>query len=121
MVRVAMTLQPCPVCGIPLGHRETCPSPSCPCYGLRSDSSEAELAALAWRARPSVAASRAMAGGRYDCGDPDCACCSGDGCSLDSQSRTMPGRAALEIIERGAWLDMMAARGRVIDLEVEHK
>jgi hypothetical protein len=90
MVPVAMT--PCPVCQIPLAFSETCPSPSCPCYGMRSGSAEAESAAAAWRSRPSVAA-----------------------------ARTMPGRAALEIIERGAWLDMMEARGRVIDVEIEHR
>jgi hypothetical protein len=90
MVPVAMT--PCPVCGIPLAHRETCPSPGCPCYGLTARSVEAEVAALAWRARPSVAA-----------------------------ARTMPGRAALEHLELRALLEMQEARGRVIDVEIEHR
>lgn len=35
----------CPVCGIGLSHYEVCPSPSCPCYGMRAGSPEAEMAA----------------------------------------------------------------------------
>ena len=86
------TVTPCPVCMIPLGHRETCPSPSCPCYGLRSDSIEAETAAERWRSRTSVA-----------------------------QSRTLTGEAALDHLDRQAWLDYQEARGRVLEIEIEHR
>jgi hypothetical protein len=61
-----------------------------------------------------------MAGGPFDCGDPGCACCNGTGCCLDAQSRNMTGSAAIDAIERGAWLELQEARGRVIDLEIEH-
>jgi hypothetical protein len=81
----------CEVCGIPLGYRETCPSPSCPCFGLRCGA-EMEAAAERWRSRPSVA-----------------------------QGRAMTGSAALEIMENRAWLELMDLRGITIDLEIEHR
>lgn len=83
-------MQPCPVCTIPLGHRETCPSPSCPCYGLRSDSVEAEVAAERWRSRPSVA-----------------------------QSRTLTGHAALRILAKRVGDDPVAAQD-VLLLQLRH-
>jgi len=81
----------CAVCGVPLACYERCESPSCPCFGTRGGSPEMEAAAASWRTRPSVAA-----------------------------ARTLAGSVALDHLERGAWLDMMEARGRVIDLEIEH-
>lgn len=44
-------MNPCLVCGIPLGYREECPSPECPCVGTRANSVEMEVAAERWRSR----------------------------------------------------------------------
>ena len=82
----------CPVCHIPLGRYESCPSPSCPCVGTRCGSAEMEAAAAAWRSRPSIAA-----------------------------ARTLTGQAALEVLERGAWLEQARAYGDVISIEIEHR
>ena len=86
-----MALGACEICGIGLGHYDACPSPSCPCYGLRCGA-EMDAAAERWRSRPSVAA-----------------------------ARTLSGDAALEILENRAWLDYEEARGMVIDIEIEHR
>ena len=85
---------PCQVCGIPLSvsSREACPSPSCPCYGLRAGSEEMTRAALRWRSRPSVAV-----------------------------SRTLAGEVAYDQLERAAWLAMQEARGELIDIEISHR
>lgn len=80
----------CEVCGIPLGHYETCPSPSCPCYGLRGGSPEMDAAAERWRSRPSVAQARAM------------------------------GDDVLAALERDAWLELGRAAGDLIDIEIRH-
>jgi hypothetical protein len=86
-------MTPCPVCAIPLStaNRETCPSPACPCYGLRSDSDDAQRAALRWRSRHSVAA-----------------------------ARTWDGANALAHLEAQSWLDMQEARGELISVMIEH-
>jgi hypothetical protein len=80
---------PCEVCGIPLGRREPCPSPACPCYGL-PPGPEADAAAERWRSRASVA-----------------------------QARTMAGTVALEHLERRAWLDYAEAAGDAFDVVIE--
>lgn len=89
---MATVTRSCAVCGIEWGHKAPCESPSCPCVGTLCGSAEMERAATRWRSRPSVA-----------------------------QSRTMTGHAALDHLERQAWLDMVEARGMVIDLEIEHR
>lgn len=80
------------MCAIPLGRHEACPSPACPCYGTRAGSAEMDAAAQRWRSRPSVA-----------------------------QARTLDGRAALDALERRAWLELTAAYGAVIDVEITHE
>jgi hypothetical protein len=82
---------PCPVCGVGLAYRESCPSPSCPCYGMRAGTAEADVAAERWRARPSVAA-----------------------------RRTMTGADAVAALETRVWLEMAGACGAVLDIEIEH-
>lgn len=59
---------------------------------MRSGTDEMERAAAAWRSRPSVA-----------------------------QSRTWNGDDALEYLDRLATLELMELRGRVIDIEIEHR
>lgn len=83
--------KPCLVCKIPLEPREVCPSPACPCYGLRTGSAEAEVAAQQWRVRPSMAARRAMTGA-----------------------------AALSALEMRAWLELTGAAGEALAVEIEH-
>jgi hypothetical protein len=92
MAAVAVSLRACDVCGIPLGYRETCPAPACPCYGTRAGSDEMELAALAWRARPSVAA-----------------------------ARTLSGRDALDHLDRMAALECQRAYGDALAVEIVHR
>ena len=82
----------CQVCRIPLGHYEACPSPSCPCFGLRAGTAEAELAAERYRRRPSVA-----------------------------QARSMSGTAAVDHLDKLAWLAYMRAAGDLIDVEIQHR
>lgn len=82
----------CQVCRIPLGPFEKCASPSCPCFGTRPGSPEAESAARAWHSRPSVAA-----------------------------ARTLSGAAALDHLEMRARLDYLAAVGDLLDVAIEHR
>lgn len=40
---------------MPLRRHEACPSPGCPCYGLRAGSAEMTAASSRWRSRPPAA------------------------------------------------------------------
>lgn len=76
-------------CGIEWGYRHVCESPKCPVRGLVPGTDEAERAIVKWRSRPSVA-----------------------------QSRCLAGDAAIEVLERRAWLDRTAVRTELLDLEL---
>jgi len=76
------------VCRIALDTWESCPSPTCPCYGTRAGSPEMDAAAERWRSRPSVAA-----------------------------QRTMTADAAYDLVEMRAWLDYAEAAADLVEFE----